>query len=166
MVETRSSASHGPHPPCTPPAWHPSATQRAAGLLACGSTPHPLPSRPEPVAWSRLKLSAYSCGGSHRIGPEARTTFPFHLLAEALRRPDCSHDRSRGASRMVLVPVRKVPTCESVSEIDPFRRPAMSPALPRCVGQHQVLTSIWAGSGFRPDRAANGMPVHGICRRI
>lgn len=100
MVEARYSASHSPRPPCTPPAWHPSATFRAAGLLACGSSSGSLPSRLEPVAYARTKLTAYSCGGSHRIGLEARTIFPFHLLAKALRVIDLSHETGARTTRM------------------------------------------------------------------
>lgn len=48
-----------------------------AGLLARGSQRHPAVPAFRPVAF-RIFLAAYSCGGSHGLGPLGRTMFPFH----------------------------------------------------------------------------------------
>jgi hypothetical protein len=43
---------------------------------------------------------------------------------------------------------RHVGRCESALEINPFRRPMMTPVLAQFVAWHQVLTGIWIGSAF------------------
>jgi hypothetical protein len=50
--------------------------------------------------------------------------------------------------------------CESAPEINPFRRPMMTPVLPQFAAQHQVLAGIWVGSAIRADWGSNGMPIH------
>lgn len=71
MVEARSSASHKSAPTVHPAGLAPisnTAHSRSPGLRVDASTVAFPAARP--VAWSRMKLTAYSCGGSSRIGPE------------------------------------------------------------------------------------------------
>jgi hypothetical protein len=71
MVEARSSASHKFAPTVHPAGLAPisnTAHSRSPGLRVDASTVAFPAARP--VAWSRMKLTAYSCGGSSRIGPE------------------------------------------------------------------------------------------------
>src|SRR5260370_9031285 len=48
-----------------------------AGLLARGSPPCTA-FRASASGFLGARLAAYSCGGSHGVGPEARTVFPFN----------------------------------------------------------------------------------------
>jgi hypothetical protein len=67
-----------------------SAAQTMAGLLARGSLPHAdLPGCP--VVVTSVRLTAYSCGGSHGLGPsESRTVFPIILEDRSLKAPSPS----------------------------------------------------------------------------